>query len=435
MDFITSLEQRLEASIKAVFAEYEGELGGESLAQMETEIQGLGQRLGNRVLATWLTQQEEKYPPDQRECPHCGGAAWYSRWRTGMVITLQGRVYYRRTYYQCGCGQGHYPLDQKLGIVAGQMSGTVQEVAALLGVHEAFATGQGILKRLTGLDLSANTLRHACGQVGEQILAHEAALVTRSYAESQQLAQRQRSHIPPRLYGSLDGFMAYVEDGWHEMKAGVWWTTTTNPQGILQSHPCHYYTDLATAEAFSPLVWATGFELLADQTPELIFVADGAEWIWRIVQTHYPHAIQIVDWFHATAYLSPIATAAFADPVQAQTWLDHQKNLLWQGHLASVFRACRNLSAAAPEPVRKALGYFARNRTRMRYAKFRAQGLQIGSGTMESACKQLGLQRLKIPGAQWSVEGIRKLAKARAAYLSNQWANLNFSRQRLPQVA
>lgn len=435
MDFITTLEERLRASIAEVMAEYQGEMVSESLEQMESAIQGLGQRLGNEVLGRWLTHQEAKYPAQERPCPHCGGAARYSRWREGMVITLQGRVYYRRTYYQCGCGQGHYPLDEQLGIVAGQMSATVREVAALLGVHEAFTTGRTVLQRLTGLELSANTLRQACGQVGEAILAQEQNLLTRSYDEAHQLARHTHPQIPPRLYGSLDGFMVYVEKGWHEMKAGVWWTTTTDKNGEIHAHPCHYYTDLSPAEAFAPLVWATGFDLRADQSPELVFIADGAEWIWRIVQTHYPHATQIVDWFHATAYLSPIATTAFADPAQAQTWLDQQKNLLWTGHLASVFHACRQLSASAPEPVRKALGYFARNRTRMRYAKFRAQGLQIGSGTMESACKQLGLQRLKIPGAQWSADGIRKLAKARAAYLSNQWDNLNFSRRALPQVA
>ncbi|MHB8626694.1 MAG: hypothetical protein ACYDBJ_08340 [Aggregatilineales bacterium] len=59
------------------------------------------------------------------------------------------------------------------------------------------------------------------------------------------------------------------------------------------------------------------------------------------------------------------------------------------------------------------------------YAKFRAMGLQIGSGSRESGCKQIALERLKIAGAQWSLDGARLLAKARAAFLSHE-VNLSF---------
>ena len=105
---------------------------------------------------------------------------------------------------------------------------------------------------------------------------------------------------------------------------------------------------------------------------------------------------------------------------------------LHDGALSTVVRACKALAAHAPEPVAKARHYFAVNRTRLRYAKFRALGYQIGSGTMESGCKQLGLERLKIAGARWSQPGGRLLAKARAAVLSHE---LNRYICPLPQVA
>jgi hypothetical protein len=59
-------------------------------------------------------------------------------------------------------------------------------------------------------------------------------------------------------------------------------------------------------------------------------------------------------------------------------------------------------------------------------------GLQIGSGSMESGCKQIALERFKIAGAQGSVEGARKLAKARAAFLSQE---INLPFPALPLVA
>ncbi len=71
----------------------------------------------------------------------------------------------------------------------------------------------------------------------------------------------------------------------------------------------------------------------------------------------------------------------------------------------------------------------------MDYAAFRKAGYQIGSGTVESACKQLGIQRMKVPGAMWDLQGARLTAKARAALLSDQWDILAQRRLYLPRVA
>jgi hypothetical protein len=102
-------------------------------------------------------------------------------------------------------------------------------------------------------------------------------------------------------------------------------------------------------------------------------------------------------------------------------FIDINKTALWHGQRATVFHACRAYAAVAPEPVKRALTFFAHQRSRMRYDRYRAAGYQIGSGTMESGCKQLGQGRLKIAGAQWAQHGARLVAKARAAYLSGQW--------------
>jgi hypothetical protein len=217
----------------------------------------------------------------------------------------------------------------------------------------------------------------------------------------------------------MDGFQVCFKDSWHEMKAGVWWQVDTDGRTTHK----HYYVDMQPAEKFGDLVWATGFEQQANLALELVFIADGAEWIWRIVDRHFPQAVQIVDWYHAAAYLPPIAQAAFSDTTQQRDWLERVKTDLWEGRLEQVLAACRAQldPQRSDDPAQRALTYFTNNRHRLNYAYFRAQGYQIGSGTMESGCKQLGLERLKIAGARWSEEGARKVAKARAAYLSGQW--------------
>ena len=99
---------------------------------------------------------------------------------------------------------------------------------------------------------------------------------------------------------------------------------------------------------------------------------------------------------------------------------------LWEGRFERVlssFEECLN-HASAGEAARKALRYYTNNQERMRYAEFRERGLRVGSGTVERGCKQIGTQRLKVAGARWSSDGIRKTGKARAALLSGQWDSI-----------
>jgi hypothetical protein len=429
MDFITNLKSKLLACIAEAFESEEVEAAA-SLSAMEVEVKQMLHDVGNGLMSAWLEAQDGQYPADTHPCA-CGQSAAYVRRRDGVSLTLLGRVSYRRAYYVCPhCHTGQFPLDRRLGIRPGQMSEEVVKVAALVGVEDAYGSSRDLLLQTTLLDLSANSIRHACHQVGEQVEQREAAALAQSQAMNAQLAQRRQcSTAPTRVYGSMDGYLVRFEDGWHEMKAGAFWTTDAHGQ----TETIEYYTDTSPAEGFGDLVWARAFARKANLASELVFIADGAHWIWRIVNAHFPNAVQIVDWFHASSYLVKIANAAFGESSpQAAAWLEPAKTALYEGRLATVMRACRDVAHLAARPVADARSYFATNRTRLRYAKFRAMGLQIGSGSMESGCKQIALERLKIAGAQWSREGARKLAKARAAFLSHE---VNLSFVRLPLVA
>ena len=101
--------------------------------------------------------------------------------------------------------------------------------------------------------------------------------------------------------------------------------------------------------------------------------------------------------------------------------------------------ACEKLATNSSE-AQDALTYFRNNSHRMRYPvqppglgdEYRAQGYMIGSGTVESACKQIVTRRLKCSGAQWNLQGAVQTAKARAAWLSGEWDSLSTLRDRLP---
>jgi hypothetical protein len=177
-----------------------------------------------------------------------------------------------------------------------------------------------------------------------------------------------------------------------------------------------YHCEIAPAQEFGRLLWATGVKRLADKAKELIFVCDGAVWIWRLVSHYFPDAIQIVDWYHACEYLTPIADAVFSQDPERQKWLQKVKDWLWHGRTQKVIQACQRYRhhGLAADVAQRAVTYYTNNQHRMDYAEYRKKGYWIGSGTVESACKQIATARLKIAGARWTIAGAIATAKARA---------------------
>jgi hypothetical protein len=118
-----------------------------------------------------------------------------------------------------------------------------------------------------------------------------------------------------------------------------------------------------------------------------------------------------------------------------QGWLTTTRTALWKGQLDAVINACQVHAqpnrTADDDPVQKAVTYFTNNRQRMDYPTYRQNGYQIGSGTIESAAKQIVAQRMKVTGAIWNLDCARLVAKARAAFLSDQWNTLAAHRTHL----
>ena len=237
-----------------------------------------------------------------------------------------------------------------------------------------------------------------------------------------------------------------AHEDWRDMKVLCWYEvervtaaqqTTRQRKKVQREQPAlraknmRYFADISEAEEFGKLLWATGCALNADLSPELIFLGDGAIWIWNLVGKYYPQAIQILDWFHAEEHLEGVAAAAFTDLSERAAWLEPVTQALWDGRVEDVIQACQAIAANSLK-ASQAATYFSNNAERMRYDRFRAAGYMIGSGTIESACKQIVSHRLCLPGAQWQVEGAIHTAKARASWLSGTWPSLCRARSALP---
>jgi len=404
-----------------------------SLSEMEQRLRQVLKMLGNLALHIWVMWLTPRYNRPNAVCPHCGGEANYVRQRKGTLRTMYGIIHYRRAYYHCStCQQGYYPLDEKLGLRPNALSAEVERLAGLIGVQMPFAKGSAIFEELTLVKLSDHSLAQATRAYGQAVVKQEATW-QRVAEDETYVATVQKS--PLRLYGTLDGGRVLIRPNepepqkWRELKVGAWFTARGQPPRqphetwTIRAQDITYYTDIAKCETFGELVWATGVQRHAHHAHELIFLGDGARWIWDIVDFHFPQAIQIVDWFHACEYLMPVAKLAYADQIQQKQWLTEIKTALWQGQLETVIAACTiYIDAHRPDdPAQKAVTYYSNNQHRMDYPTYRAQGYQIGSGTIESGVKQIATQRMKVSGARWNFTNARLVAKARAAFLSGQW--------------
>jgi hypothetical protein len=221
---------------------------------------------------------------------------------------------------------------------------------------------------------------------------------------------------------------------WRELKIGAWFKARGQPPKTpqddwsIQAYDISYYSDVLKAEEFGPIFWATGVEQQADRALELIILGDGARWIWDLADLYFPQAVQIVDWFHACEYLTPVAKQSFKDHHQQQQWIQTVRDDLWEGRLDRVITACQqHIQPSLPadkDAAQVAVTYFQNNQQRMDYPTYRANGYQIGSGTIESAVKQIASQRMKVSGARWHLNNARWVSKARSAFLSGQWQSL-----------
>ena len=306
----------------------------------------------------------------------------------------------------------------------------------MTGTLLPFGKGRDLFEALTLISLSDQTMDKATQAYGAAAMRREEVWQATAHDQEELLRRKREERKPLRLYGAVDATKVHTrgeeECPWRDLKVGVWFEARGKPpktpegQWRIQAENIHYYADICPASEFGPLVWSTGVQRHAQLAVELVMLGDGAEWIWNLVEKDFPKAVQILDWFHAAEYLMPVARAAFSTEETQIAWVKQAKQALWDGKVDEVIKDCLELARSedSSDPAFVAARYYDQNRDRMNYPAYRRQGYQIGSGTIESAAKQIGTMRMKVAGAIWNEDSARKVAKARSAYLSDEWDEL-----------
>jgi hypothetical protein len=158
-----------------------------------------------------------------------------------------------------------------------------------------------------------------------------------------------------------------------------------------------------------------------ERTPRQVVLGDGAKWIWNLATDRFPNAIQIVDRFHVKQHLSDVARSVYgASSDLGKQWARERHDELDAGEIDAVLQALRAHSPQDDE-ARKCIDYVAENRSRMRYAEFRAAGLCTSTGLVEAGCKTAIGTRCKRGGMHWTVAGADAIIALRCCKLSGRF--------------
>jgi hypothetical protein len=203
-------------------------------------------------------------------------------------------------------------------------------------------------------------------------------------------------------------------------------TTDHQPQKLVSSH-------LATMEPvgkFGRLARLEAERRGIRNAQQVIVMGDGAAWIDGVADRHFPAAVRIVDWYHATEYLHAAAKAVHLNnPADAKALSTDWKNKLWEGQFDSLMSSLREKAeklgappddASANDPreiLRKTTGYFENHRQQMDYPHYRSQGWPIGSGVTESGVK-LYNKRVKGTEQFWNFNGAEAILQLRSEWLN-----------------
>jgi hypothetical protein len=343
------------------------------------------------------------------------------------VLTLR-----RNYYYSAGTGTGRYPLDEALGLIEGSTP-MLARLMTRAGAQSGFAGAAEDLRVYGGLKVEGRQIHRMLQQTGPAM--HRAW---------DQLPAESPAGFLPVLYVSVDGTGAPMApealvgrrgkqpDGsakTREIKLGCVFTQhTTDEEGRPLRDPAStsYLCGLEKAGDFGGRLRREARRRGMAQSQRTVLLGDGAAWVWEIGRVNFSHAVEILDYFHAREHLTQLVAALLgADSARAKAREASWESWLWEGQVDRILRAARRQQrtqpAAQTKEAQTQIAYFEKNRSRMRYGRFRAQGLFIGSGVVEAGCKTVIGQRAKQSGMRWSESGLLNVLHTRCALLGGQF--------------
>jgi len=418
--------------------------------KLEKKLQAIADGFANHL---WIDHNNPAWPAELEG----NTKLQYRRHAPGTVSyhSLVGALRVRRhTYRQCNQMRGVcIPLE----LEAGLMERMTPAMAKSVAIGYAFMPPRRFEELMVSSGLQPPS-RSTLDRVGRDLGGYAAAV-----HDDIEPVVRANEVIPPEARGialGLDRTAVPMRNGEHgdaSLDNRDLHRTRPKPQkrdrirGPVQWRMDYVGTVCLLNESGDQLV-TRKYRLPADKDPQVILermmadvrhaltqrplaisvVQDGARELWNQVtmalrqEPLVSEWTEVLDWYHLDERLSKcldLCTTAAARESQRKRW--HSKLLESESGADSLLRSLRRkateLDRETAEELRIHISYFARNKRRTAYSRYRRCGIPIGSGVTEGACKSVIAARAKRSGQRWSQRGLTAALHLRSIHQSNRF--------------
>jgi len=407
-----------------------------------------------RVLAVHMVEavlaERAHGPTAWPACAACGIPLQSKGFAARQVTSVLGPIQWRRRVGRCprGCTIPQVvPLDAALGVAPHQRSSAeLQHLGCALAVFVPFATAATLLGWACGVTVSPRVVWAWVQAAGQRAMAQLHAQLQAVAAGDLPTAEPLAAEVAALpLALEADGVMVPLrpaggdprgKTAWREVKVGVLARLgrhrTRAGQVVTRLSHRRVVAVLGGIEALQQRLELAALRQGLQDVPQVVWLSDGARGLWRLFEESFQtSATGILDFYHVAQYLWK-AAAAWLDgrTTQARQWFSGARHRLRHGQADAVLADLADALAGEglPETARATLttvyAYLARHRDHINYEAYKALGLPLGSGMVESACKWLIQQRFKGVGMRWSEEGFNHLLHLRLAWVNGAFEAL-----------
>jgi hypothetical protein len=342
-------------------------------------------------------------------------------------------------------------LDKALGVLPHQQaSHELRQVACALAVFVPFEVATTLLGMITGIHVSAGAIwqwvQEAGGKAMED-LEHRLDKALDEQAVDVEWLAPEVADLP--LLMGADGVMAPFRSTlggpkgktvWREVKVAIFARlgkriTRTGEQTPRLMHR-RLVAVLGSTELLGRRMLLEAWRQGIRTAKRVVWLSDGGRGFWTVYTECFSrYALGILDFYHAAQNLWKAAVACLDGRTKdARDWFGGARHRLRHGSphevLDDIHQALtiKDLPESAQRVLANLYDYLQTHREHIDYARFKALGIPIGSGLVESACKWLIQQRFKGVGMRWSEDGFNHLLHLRLA-----WVNSSFESMFLPE--
>ena len=440
---VTAEIRSLEGHVNKLLVDFtRSEISAAALFELENQLELVMRQFCLRIVQWILGTLEAKLRDMPKAIEHKGKSFRQLREKSTRkdILTRFGKVELTRARYRNGReGETIFPVEMVLGIERG-----FSPAAADLAGKQFAATGssQGrtieAIRERTGVTIGAEKLRGLVDTLSNSLEPYREE--TQVERLSEMLQKARESGGKPVLSVSRDGVSLGIAPwGYFEMASVACISVMVKGKrlGTVYLARSPEENQATLSKQLTSLLKAI-LRRCGKTLPEVAYVTDAGK-----VETAYwenelkrftlegrrIRITRVVDYYHASQRLTVIADALkFGSEKQRNEWLKHVQGLMREpdGHgrvLRSIAHKQKQLGqkSSKTEDATKAEQYLRRYKSFMNYSDLKSRGFPIGSGVVESACKQIVSERMKLAGMLWSREGGQKAMTLRCLLLSKIW--------------